>query len=97
MHSSPHLFTAQDLLNLRGLNLRCVNLRIPNWRLRMLVALLCFNCATTWAYKVEKVCSEAPATAAALAKKTCKIVRVDPSKEPAPKEEKKEEKKKSGH
>jgi hypothetical protein len=52
---------------------------------------------TAWAYKVEKVCTEAPATAAEPAKKTCKIVRVDPNKEAAPKEEKKEEKKKSGH
>jgi len=70
---------------------------MTTWRLRWLAALLCFNCATGWAYKVEKVCSEAPATAAEPAKKSCKIVRVDPSKAPAPKEEKKEEKKKSGH
>jgi hypothetical protein len=46
---------------------------------------------------VEKVCSNAPATAADPPKKSCKIVRIDPSKAPAPKEEKKEEKKKSGH
>ena len=50
-----------------------------------------------WAYKTEKVCSDSPATASEPAKKTCKIVRIPPDKEPAPKEEKKEEKKKSGH
>jgi len=50
-----------------------------------------------WAYKTEKVCSDSTATAAEPAKKVCKIVRIPPGKEPAPKEEKKEEKKKSGH
>jgi hypothetical protein len=50
-----------------------------------------------WAYKVEKVCTDVAATAADAAKKTCKIVRIDPKKEPEPKEEKKEEKKHGGH
>ena len=63
----------------------------------LLIVLSCGSVNTAWAYKVEKVCTEAPATAAEPAKKTCKIVRVDPNKEAAPKEEKKEEKKKSGH
>ena len=63
----------------------------------LLAAILFLNCHTAWAYKVEKVCTELPATAAEPAKKTCKIVRVDPNKESAPKEEKKEEKKHGGH
>ena len=62
-----------------------------------LIVLACCSASTAWAYKVEKVCTEAPATAAEPAKKTCKIVRVDPNKESAPKEEKKEEKKHGGH
>ncbi len=57
----------------------------------------CWGATPAWAYKVEKVCTEQPATAAEPAKKTCKIVRVDPNKESAPKEEKKEEKKHGGH
>lgn len=52
---------------------------------------------TAWAYKTEKVCIDSPATASEPAKKVCKIVRIPPGQEPAPKEEKKEEKKKSGH
>ena len=63
----------------------------------LLTVLACCSATTAWAYKVEKVCTEQPATAAEPAKKTCKIVRVDPNKEGAAKEEKKEEKKKSGH
>ncbi len=62
-----------------------------------LTALLCLHCGMAWAYKVEKVCTEQPATASEPAKKICKIVRVDPNKESAPKEEKKEEKKHGGH
>jgi hypothetical protein len=52
---------------------------------------------SAWAYKTEKVCNDLPATASDPAKRVCKIVRIPPGKEPAPKEEKKEEKKKSGH
>jgi len=52
---------------------------------------------SAWAYKTEKICNDLPATASEPAKRICKIVRIPPGKEPAPKEEKKEEKKKSGH
>ena len=63
----------------------------------LIAALIIFSSSSAWAYKVEKVCTDVAATAADLAKKTCKIVRVDPNKESAPKEEKKEEKKHGGH
>ena len=53
--------------------------------------------APAWAYKVEKICTDVPASASEPAKKLCKIVRIAPGKEGAAKEEKKEEKKKSGH
>ena len=59
----------------------------------LLWALLCVCSSAAWAYKVEKVCTDIPATAAEPAKKVCKIVRKMEDKE-APKEEKKEEKKK---
>jgi hypothetical protein len=72
-------------------------LTLTSWAVLPLVALACWCTTPAWAYKVEKVCTEKPATAAEPAKKTCKIVRVDPNKEGAAKEEKKEEKKKSGH
>lgn len=74
-----------------------VRLRIPSWGCMLLAAFWGFNCSMAWAYKVEKVCTDVAATAAEPAKKVCKIVRVDPNKEPAPKEEKKEEKKHGGH
>ena len=54
-------------------------------------------CPSVWAYKVEKICTDVPASASEPAKKLCKIVRIPPGKEPSAKEEKKEEKKKSGH
>jgi len=69
----------------------------PSWGGMLLAAVLGFNCSMAWAYKVEKVCTDIAATAADSAKKICKIVRIDPKKEPAPKEEKKEEKKHGGH
>ena len=53
--------------------------------------------SSAWAYKVEKVCTDVPASASEPAKRLCKIVRLPPGKEGAAKEEKKEEKKKSGH
>ena len=59
-------------------------------------ALLCGTGTSAWAYKVEKVCTDIPATASEPAKKICKIVRKTEEKE-APKEEKKEEKKHGGH
>jgi len=64
---------------------------------KLIAALLCLIGTSAWAYKVEKVCTEIPATAKEPAKKACKIVRVDPNKESAPQEEKKEEKKHGGH
>ena len=63
----------------------------------MIAAVWCLSSASAWAYKVEKVCTDVAATAADPARKVCKIVRVDPKKESAPKEEKKEEKKHGGH
>ena len=74
----------------------------PAWLMRKLMPcliglILGMTGAGAWAYKTEKVCNDLPATAAEPAKKVCKIVRVPPGKEPAPKEEKKDEKKKSGH
>jgi len=59
--------------------------------------LLCCNASAAWAYKVEKMCTDIAATASQPAKKVCKVVRVEPNKESAPKEEKKEEKKHGGH
>jgi len=79
------------------LNRHAVSLSFPSWACMLLAAVLGLNCSLAWAYKVEKVCTDVAATAADPAKKTCKIVRVDPKKEPAPKEEKKEEKKHGGH
>ena len=73
------------------------SLTLPSWAFLALIAMAAWSAPPAWAYKVEKVCTEQPATAAEPAKKTCKIVRVDPNKEGAAKEEKKEEKKKSGH
>ena len=72
------------------------------WLMRKLMTCLigmifCLTSFAAWAYKTEKICRDLPATASDPAKKTCKIVRIPPGKEPAPKEEKKEEKKKSGH
>ena len=78
-------------------NQYAVNLNIPSWGCMLLAAVLGLNCSVAWAYKVEKVCSDVAATAAEPAKKICKVVRVDPNKEPPPKEEKKEEKKHGGH
>jgi hypothetical protein len=74
----------------------------PAWLMRILMPCLLglifgVTSDSTWAYKTEKVCSDSPATASEPAKKVCKIVRIPPGQEPAPKEEKKEEKKKSGH
>lgn len=77
----------------------------PAWLMRQLMPcligltglILGMASGAAWAYKTEKVCSDSPATASEPAKKVCKIVRIPPGKEPAPKEEKKEEKKKSGH
>lgn len=63
----------------------------------LLSGLLCASSTAAWAYKVEKICTDVAATASEPAKKICKIVRVDPNKESAPKEEKKEEKKHGGH
>ena len=74
-----------------------LSLSIPSWGCILLAAVLGFNCSMAWAYKVEKVCTDVAATAADAAKKTCKIVRIDPKKESEPKEEKKEEKKHGGH
>ena len=74
-----------------------VRLSTPSWSCMLLTAVLGFNGSMAWAYKVEKICTDVAATAADPAKKTCKIVRVDPNKESAPKEEKKEEKKHGGH
>ena len=68
-----------------------------SWGLGFLIASLTLTCSMAWAYKVEKVCTDIAATAADNAKKVCKIVRVDPNKASAPKEEKKEEKKHGGH
>ena len=73
------------------------SLKRSAWAGLLLATLWGFNFSPAWAYKVEKVCTELPATATEPAKKACKIVRVDPNKEPAPKEEKKEEKKHGGH
>jgi hypothetical protein len=63
----------------------------------LLAAVLGFNCSVAWAYKVEKICTDIAATASDPAKRICKVVRIDPNKEQAPKEEKKEEKKHGGH
>jgi hypothetical protein len=74
-----------------------VSVSIPPWGCLLLIVVLVFNCSMAWAYKIEKVCTDVAATAKEPAKKICKIVRVDPNKESAPKEEKKEEKKHGGH
>jgi hypothetical protein len=74
-----------------------MNLSRPSWIAIGLATLLWANCPAAWAYKVEKVCTDIPATASDPAKRICKIVRKLPEKDAAPKEEKKEEKKKGGH
>jgi hypothetical protein len=74
-----------------------VSLSIPSWGCMLLTIVLGFNCSMAWAYKTEKICTDVAATAKVPAQKICKIVRVDPKKESAPKEEKKEEKKHGGH
>lgn len=87
------MFTSRWIDRGRGV----VTLSTRSWGGLLLTAVLGFNGSMAWAYKVEKICADVAATAADPAKKTCKIVRIDPKKESAPKEEKKEEKKHGGH
>ena len=36
-----------------------------------------FACSTAWAYKVEKICEDVPATSTVPAHKKCKVVRAN--------------------
>ena len=60
------------------------------WR-TCFVACLLVHAASAFAYKVEKVCEETPATLNAKAVKKCKFVVVRPVKEGEEPKEKKEE------
>lgn len=44
--------------------------------LPILVGIAMFASASAWAYKVEKICEDIPATSSAPAQKKCKVVRV---------------------
>lgn len=50
----------------------------------MASSLICGLCMSTsaWAYKVEKICEDIPATSSAPAQKKCKVVRVVESTAP---------------
>ena len=41
------------------------------------VATAMFSYSTAWAYKVEKICEDVPATSTVTAHKKCKVVRVN--------------------
>lgn len=45
--------------------------------LPILVGIAMFASASAWAYKVEKICEDVPATSKAPAHKKCKVVRVN--------------------
>jgi len=60
------------------------------WRV-CLVGCLVVQAASAFAYKVEKVCEETPATLNAKSVKKCKFVVVRPTKEGEEPKEKKEE------
>lgn len=67
------------------------NRSIPAWCRICFVACLVGHAAAAFAYKVEKVCEEIPATSNAKAFKKCKFVVVRPLKEGEEGKEKKEE------
>jgi len=67
------------------------NLSIPGVCGIGFVACLLVHAASAYAYKVEKVCEETPATLNAKAVKKCKFVVVRPVKEGEEGKEKKEE------
>lgn len=67
------------------------NRSIPAWCRICFVACLVGHAASAFAYKVEKVCEETPATSNAKAVKKCKFVVVRPVKEGEEGKEKKEE------
>lgn len=62
----------------------------PAWCYGMLIFLV-MQTQPAWAYKVEKVCEELPATATSKAKTKCKFVVVRPAAEGEAPKEKKEE------
>ena len=45
--------------------------------LPILIGMAMFASSSAWAYKVEKVCEDVPATSKAPAHKKCKVVRVN--------------------